>query len=185
MLVAQQVIPADGHKSVTDKAVAPTCTEPGLTEGSHCTVCDKVLFVQEVVPAIGHNSIDTPSIAPGYDTVWGSEGGKHCGVCGAILVEPTPIKPTGPIVSAIIDVDGNLTISGGLSDIKDAVGTTVVAIYDNLGKMLDLKNITELDQSNLYVLIENINDAHNIKILRWQMQSLRPLHNAVEVSVKK
>ena len=32
-----------------------TCTETGLTEGKHCSVCDEVLAAQEEVPALGHD----------------------------------------------------------------------------------------------------------------------------------
>ena len=39
---------------VTDAAKAPTCTETGLTEGSHCSVCEKVLVAQETVPDLEH-----------------------------------------------------------------------------------------------------------------------------------
>jgi hypothetical protein len=38
---------------VTDAAVAATCTETGLTEGSHCSRCDEKV-AQEVVAALGH-----------------------------------------------------------------------------------------------------------------------------------
>ena len=39
---------------MTDKAVAATCTADGKTEGSHCSVCGKVLKAQTVVKAAGH-----------------------------------------------------------------------------------------------------------------------------------
>ena len=42
------------HTEVTDTAVDATCTEPGLTEGSHCGVCGEVFTAQETIPAIGH-----------------------------------------------------------------------------------------------------------------------------------
>ena len=56
-----------GHTEVVDEAKAPTCTETGLTEGKHCSVCDEVLVKQEVMAALGHSYKD----------------GK-CTVCGAV-----------------------------------------------------------------------------------------------------
>lgn len=47
--------PATGHTEVPDAAVAPTCTEPGKTEGSHCSVCGEVLTAQQTVNALGHD----------------------------------------------------------------------------------------------------------------------------------
>lgn len=43
------------HTVVIDSAVAPTCTTTGLTEGSHCSVCSKVITAQTTVPALGHD----------------------------------------------------------------------------------------------------------------------------------
>lgn len=53
---------AKGHTIVIDKAVTTTCTETGLTEGSHCSVCNTVLVKQEVIPATGHNDSNSDGI---------------------------------------------------------------------------------------------------------------------------
>ena len=42
-------VPATGHTEVIDAAVAATCTNTGLTEGKHCSVCNEVLVAQQVV----------------------------------------------------------------------------------------------------------------------------------------
>ena len=44
-----------GHDIVTDEAVSATCTETGLTEGSHCSRCGAVLKAQAEIPALGHD----------------------------------------------------------------------------------------------------------------------------------
>ncbi len=52
------VVNALGHTPVVDEAVAPDCVNTGLTEGSHCDVCDEVLEAQVVVPANGHTEAE-------------------------------------------------------------------------------------------------------------------------------
>ncbi len=42
------------HTEVTDPAVKATCTETGLTEGKHCSVCGEVLEEQETIDPLGH-----------------------------------------------------------------------------------------------------------------------------------
>ena len=46
---------ANGHTVVIDKAVTPSCTETGLTEGKHCSVCYDVLVAPIEIPANGHS----------------------------------------------------------------------------------------------------------------------------------
>ena len=46
------------HTPVKDEAVPAICTEAGLTEGSHCSVCGKVLVAQQKVPATGHDYVN-------------------------------------------------------------------------------------------------------------------------------
>ena len=52
-------LPAKGHTEVTDKALVPTCTAEGMTEGKHCSRCNTVLVAQEPVPATGHRYVYT------------------------------------------------------------------------------------------------------------------------------
>jgi hypothetical protein len=53
--VETREIAALGHTVVIDNAVAATCTETGLTEGSHCSACNAVLVEQQIVPALDHD----------------------------------------------------------------------------------------------------------------------------------
>ena len=76
-----------GHDIVIDAAVAPDCTNTGLTEGKHCSRCD-YKSGQEVVDALGHNAVvDAAVPATCYST--GLTEGKHCDTCGEVLVAQT------------------------------------------------------------------------------------------------
>jgi len=73
------------HNVVTDKAVAATCTKTGLTEGSHCTICEKVIVKQEVTKALGHKKVTDKAVAATC-TKTGLTEGSHCSVCNQVLV---------------------------------------------------------------------------------------------------
>ena len=84
------------HTEVVVPAVAPTCTESGLTEGKKCSVCDTIFVEQQQIAAKGHVEFILPAVEPTF-TETGLTEGKKCSVCGVILVEPQQIPMLEPI----------------------------------------------------------------------------------------
>ena len=50
----EQIQKSEIHTPITDAAVPATCEDTGLTEGSHCSVCSKVLVEQVTVSKLNH-----------------------------------------------------------------------------------------------------------------------------------
>ena len=85
---------ATGHKVVVDQAKEATCTEDGLTEGKHCSVCNEVIKKQEVIPATGHKVV----VDQGKKATCTEDGlteGKHCSVCKEAIKKQEVIPATG------------------------------------------------------------------------------------------
>lgn len=99
------------HKLVVQEAVAPTCTEDGITEGSYCSVCENTIVPQKVVEALGHNWLDgkctvcqhecehentkkLPKVDPTCEDTGLTEGLK-CTICGKVVVEQDEIEASG------------------------------------------------------------------------------------------
>lgn len=74
---------AIGHTEVVDKAVAPTCTTTGLTEGKHCSVCNKITIMQEIIQP-QHKISDWKLDKNPTCTTRGSQY-KECLHCHAVL----------------------------------------------------------------------------------------------------
>ena len=82
--IMYESIPALGHKEVIDPAKDATCTQTGLTEGKHCSVCGETLVAQTEVPMKPHTPKAT-EIVPATCTEDGTAGGIVCAVCGTTL----------------------------------------------------------------------------------------------------
>jgi len=125
-----RAIPKIAHTEVVDSRVEPTCTETGLTEGKHCSACNKVLVEQKEIPALGHDMAKTEAVEPTY---WdaGNNAYYTCSRCGKVFkdangeTETTVEDETLAVLPSIahgtcgynlitwvLTEDGTLTISG-------------------------------------------------------------------------
>ena len=101
LLIAVFVLASCGdckHEDVVvDPAVAPTCTETGLTEGRHCAKCGAVIAAQETIPAAGHKE-------------------------EAAEAKPAPEpKPEDIFVSKEQFNEVTSVLEGGLNDVKESI----------------------------------------------------------------
>ena len=108
------IVMALGHTEVIDPAVAATCTETGLTQGSHCSVCGEVLTAQKEISALGHTygeyavTIQPTCTKAGVET-------KTCSVCG-----DKQTRPVAALGHTDTNADGNCDNCG---EIMEAVKT--------------------------------------------------------------
>ena len=85
---------ATGHKVVVDQGKKATCTEDGLTEGKHCSVCKEVIKKQEVIPATGHKVV-VDQAKEATCTNIGLTEGIHCSICNKIIKKQGIIPALG------------------------------------------------------------------------------------------
>lgn len=120
-------IAAVGHKEVPDPAVDPTCTDSGLTAGSHCDVCKKTLVKQQKVEALGHK---TETVVTAATPKKKGKKVEKCTVCGkevktTVIASPKTVK---------FSKDGILTYN------KKKQRASVIAVYDTAGKAIPAVN---------------------------------------------
>ena len=80
-------VDAVGHTEIVDAKVEASCTTTGLTEGKHCSGCNKIFVEQELIPLMDHNYIN-----------------KICSVCNAM-------KPSEGLKYTLLN-DGTYEVSG-------------------------------------------------------------------------
>ena len=111
------------HVEIVYEAVAPTCTETGLTEGKSCSVCNVVILAQTVINAKGHTEVIDAAVAPTC-TATGLTEGKHCSVCNEVIVK----QGIAPIVPHSYDdkYDESCNVCDNIRDAECAHKETVV-----------------------------------------------------------
>ena len=109
VLVAQEIVPALGHKDENgdyvcdvcgaklctehEEEIIPgkdaTCTESGLTEGKKCSKCGEILVAQEEIPALGHDVVEHEAKDPTC-TEHGWKAYETCSRCDYTTYEEIP-----------------------------------------------------------------------------------------------
>lgn len=117
------------HNAVTDPAVSPTCTTTGLTEGSHCSICNEVFIAQQEIAALGHDFISRITRMPTTE----KQGAKllRCKTCGWKKAELLPTLEGARVVYLTYDMFGI---------IPDEYSTTGMWIWKNIDKTAELEN---------------------------------------------
>ena len=75
-------------------AKGATCTAPGYTGYTYCTVCNEMVKKGEVIHAKGHTEVIDPAVEPTC-TAPGKTAGAHCSVCGTVIKAQEEIPAKG------------------------------------------------------------------------------------------
>ena len=117
------------HNVVIDKAVAPTCTEKGLTEGKHCAACGEVILKQQTIRATGHTEVVDEAVTPTC-TEPGLTRGKHCSVCDAVIIAQEEIAAYGHKETIKDAVDPTCTTEGRTESRTCSICNAVTLKYE-------------------------------------------------------
>lgn len=113
----------EAHTEVVDSAIGATCTTTGLTEGSHCSVCGKVLVAQNKIPMVEHTAVVDAAVAA-TATETGLTEGSHCSVCGKVIVAQE-------VIPALGEQGGGNENNPGTIVAESAAHTIHIYSYDN------------------------------------------------------
>jgi hypothetical protein len=121
---ASETIEKLPHTEVFSEAEAATCINTGLSAGSHCSVCNKVLISQEITPTVDHNYAD----------------GDKCVVCNKNKNEDTLGKfELGADSEETGHKDGQKIENGVYTDTIDGITLDLSSVSNSYANEFDAK----------------------------------------------
>ena len=150
-----ETIAPTGHSEVVDNAVEATCTNTGLTEGKHCSVCNEVLVAQQVVDLKPHTEQSLPAVEPTC-TNTGLTTGTKCSVCGETIVEQQVVGALGHTESSVVvenSIAPQCTVDGSYDNVTYCTVCNIelsrnTIIVDALGHTEVIDNAVEATCTN-------------------------------------
>ena len=121
------------HTEVTDAAVSASCTRSGKTQGSHCSVCKKVIRVQNVIPMTAHQyqtKITKALVNKNGASI------KSCIKCGSVLKRDIIYSPK------TVELSSENYVYNGKEQKPDVV------VKDSIGKVIGGRYYTVSYQGN-------------------------------------
>ena len=115
-----------------------------MTDGTKCSVCDKILLAQAEIPAKGHTEVVDAGYAATCTTTGLTEG-KHCSTCGAVTVAQNVIPVlANPVANYNVSLSDNIGVNFEMNlNASDVVVITVNGVAVNV-QIVDGKFSIEL-----------------------------------------
>lgn len=138
-----------------DKAVAATCTKAGLTEGSHCRYCKKVLTAQKATPATGHQYIPSQESYPNPEATLSKDGRlvspQVCKNCDDEYEKTAVIPKIGTVKLSKTAYTYNGKVQRPGVVVKDRTGKALKGVVDyNVSYPKGMKNVGKLKAKKKY-----------------------------------
>ena len=134
------------HTEVIDKGYDSTCSEVGLTDGSHCSVCNSTIKKQEVIEKKNHTWVDATYDKP-----------KTCSVCNAtegdVLPKPTSVVVESNNISVYIDESIKLIHSVLPANVSQEVTYSIAKSEGGDGTLTEDGTFTATNEGYVYVKI--------------------------------
>ncbi len=128
------------HEYVIDEGTFATCTQTGISRGTHCSICNEVLVKQEILPALGHSKT-TINFKKATYFESGYSGDIVCSVCNVQIEKghkTSKLKLNKPSIE-LSQKGKNIKVS--YKKIKDATEYEISIKINNKWKKYNTKRL--------------------------------------------